>query len=447
MDSITIHGLPRVFSSRSWISKTCWSVVFISACVILSYALYGRVLTYQEKKTLVKIEKTRGKQMNYPVMHICDTDMPADAASMDLKEFPKNCTQDSGNGTKRPTKLFLDGCKMFMHEVNFSCEYDFRTKCQFPKHFTPAKHYYQCFTFNKDGSLIQSMSERNNGVNLLIFKNSTKAEQFSYGLSPLKEMKRGLVIQVNPPGEHMGYSSEKVIYLVPGFRTEISLKKKVFRRLPKPFQSQCTSKTSIKQIIGGIYTEKNCLSSCLFNTIYETCGDVIQEARGFMPPEEYPKTKKFINDTIFYNCVFSDVYLKTNYIDCDCPVPCNETVYQPKVSQRPWRQASLTTQVRGEVARFLKLPFDQVNLEFFNKYMIHLNVYYEDFTTETVVEEELYSRASLLSDFGGLMGLLVGASTISMMEIIWLLIETVISKFSKVAPNAVAAESSGQKPV
>ena len=396
-------------------------------------------------KTVVQIERARAKHMKFPSINICDTDVPTDAASMYLKEFPNNCTQHLHGGTKTPTKLFLDGCKLFMSEVSFSCVYDFGTQCQFPLHFTPANNWYQCFSFNNDGTLIQSANQIYNGVGIYLFKNSSKEPDLTVGFNPLRGLKRGLLLNINSPGEHVGISTEKSIYVVPGFQTEIALKKKVLRRLPKPFESECSSETSVKQVIGGMYTVKNCLSSCLFNIMYETCGDVVQQAKPFMPSKDYPKTKKFINERLFYYCVLTEVYFKSSSFDCDCPVPCHETVYQTTVLQKPWRQGALTTPVRTEVARFMKLPLDQVNLEFFNKYIIHLNVYYDDFTVETMIEQELYSRESLLSDFGGLMGLLVGASTISLLEVIWLLIEILIFKFTKVAHKTVDVTPSGQQ--
>lgn len=65
MDSITIHGLPRVFSSRSWISKVFWSVAFITSCSFLSYLLYDSVKTHQKKKFLVRTEYLCSNQNSF----------------------------------------------------------------------------------------------------------------------------------------------------------------------------------------------------------------------------------------------------------------------------------------------------------------------------------------------------------------------------------------------
>ena len=449
MDSVTIHGVPRIFGSKQWIPKAVWTTVVVVSLVVLVFCLHDRMNSYRKRKTSIMIQRNTSASMNLPSITICDTDAMTDPASFYLKEFPKSCLGGE-NSTEKPSKYFLDGCKLFMAGVSFSCFHDFGTKCMFPEPFAPVSQSYHCFTFNSDGKVTQSMDERMNGVDLVLFKNSSSSVTLSADVDLISSrvLTRGLQLQVHSPDERIGLSTKDAIYLVPGQEIEIRLKKIVYTRLPAPFISNCSSVSSEKQVIGGAYTVKNCLQSCLFHRMYDICGDILPQMFPFMPRKDYPRTRNYTNES-FMNCMWKDVYANSASFNCHCPVPCKQTVYETQVSQRPWRQAAISNKMKKEVARYLKVPESQVDLEFFKQHIIHVSVFYDDFNTEYILEEEMYSMPSLLSDFGGFMGLLLGASTISLMEIVWIFIEILVAKFTKSSQTKVNVISSqpGMTPI
>ncbi len=153
----------------------------------------------------------------------------------------------------------------------------------------------------------------------------------------------------------------------------------------------------------------------------------MHQDRVFMPEKCYPNTDKYVPDE-FYQCVFK-VYRNADFSTCDCPVPCEQVEYVTEVSRRPWRESSITARMRDGLAKFFDINATEVTLDLLKKNVIHLSVFHSDFVTEHVTEEELYSVESLLCDFGGLMGLLIGASLISLVEIIWTLAECFFRRF------------------
>eukprot|EP00794_Sanderia_malayensis_P004035 gene4035-biopygen2513 len=110
---------------------------------------------------------------------------------------------------------------------------------------------------------------------------------------------------------------------------------------------------------------------------------------------------------------------------------CDNVVYMPRVTQTPWRQSSLNSKMKQELAKTFNLKKSQVNLDFLKQNIIHLIVYFDDFTTESISEQPQYTIESLMCDFGGLMGLLIGASTISIVEIVYICAQMLLNKKAK----------------
>eukprot|EP00794_Sanderia_malayensis_P013527 gene13527-biopygen10794 len=168
--------------------------------------------------------------------------------------------------------------------------------------------------------------------------------------------------------------------------------------------------------------------SCINNLIYENCGKVDEYGRPFMLEKDHPTTKNLTKRQYDY-CRFRQ---KTGgFSNCKCPIECDNIVYMPRVTQNPWRQSSLNGKMKQELAKTFNLKKSQVNLDFLKQNISHLIVYFNDFTTESISEQSQYTIESLMCDFGGLMGLLIGASTISIVEIVYICLQMLLNKKAK----------------
>eukprot|EP00794_Sanderia_malayensis_P013539 gene13539-biopygen10807 len=147
-----------------------------------------------------------------------------------------------------------------------------------------------------------------------------------------------------------------------------------------------------------------------------------------MLEKDHPPTKNLTKRQYDY-CRFRQ---KTEGVsNCKCPIECDNVVYMPRVTQTPWRQSSLNSKMKQEIVKTLNLKKSQVNLDFLKQNIIHLVVYFDDFTTESISEQSQYTIESLMCDFGGLMGLLIGASTISIVEIVYICLQMLLNKKAK----------------
>ena len=83
----------------------------------------------------------------------------------------------------------------------------------------------------------------------------------------------------------------------------------------------------------------------------------------------------------------------------------------------------------NELGKTLNMPeYENVTMDSFKPHIARLSVFYKSFATEKHIEQVLYEVESLLSDFGGLMGLLLGASVISLVELAMLIVTSLFNR-------------------
>ena len=430
MDNLTIHGYPRIFNSKGFFSRVIWALIFTSSCAILLYELIKSVNKYEKRDVITKVVSTRSAKLQFPTLTFCDTD---EEHNFSIKPFPQSCSEGSRNQTG--DKSFQYGCKLFFANLSNSCIFESSNKCSFPTNYTSAKNFYVCYSFNRNGTLLQDNQERTYGLELLLYKNASEVKTADKpGFHPLRwtQQNRGLLLHIHPSSVNIGWSLENTVLLTPGYYTEISLQKKVYHRLEAPYASKCSSKMAFKSLIEGNYTVKNCFVSCLLHEMYKRCGDIISQGRYFMSADEYPPKvpPKHKNPKELAEC-WNDLYRNSSAILCGCPTPCYEERYITKVTHMPFREALFTSGMRIAIAQALNMPQRQANLETLKQNIIRLSVFYESFVTETEIEQPLYDIGSLLGDFGGLMGLLIGASVISLLEVLWLIATSLFERFKK----------------
>eukprot|EP00112_Aurelia_sp_Birch-Aquarium-sp1_P018740 Seg4519.3 transcript_id=Seg4519.3/GoldUCD/mRNA.D3Y31 product="Acid-sensing ion channel 4-A" protein_id=Seg4519.3/GoldUCD/D3Y31 len=429
MDELTIHGFGKIFTHKKVFGRVIWAIIFLSSCAFLFLQLFALLQKFARRDFVTKIEIERTQELDFPTITICDSDK--DHAPV-VKNFSGQCLPDQS----RNEDLFDYGCKFFLAGMKDACVFDSFRKCRFPDDFTPALNPSYCYSMNKNGSFRQKGNDRMYGLEMLMFKNSSEFKAVDNdGMHPLRwtQQKRGLFLKVHAPSVNIGLSLDEVIPLASGYHTEIALKKKIYARLKHPYPTKCSSFSSVKNIFRGNYTVKNCLISCILHAMYRECGNVLPHFWRYMPPEEYPRWQS-LSKAI--PCL-QGVYNESSKLECDCPQPCYEEKYETKVTISPLIHSHFTPNLMKQLGKRLNIP-ENVTMESFKPHIARLSVFYESFVTEKHIEQELYDVESLLSDFGGLMGLLVGASVISLVELIWLIVTAI---FNRVTGNGTQVDT------
>ncbi|KAB0798149.1 hypothetical protein PPYR_09142 [Photinus pyralis] len=168
-----------------------------------------------------------------------------------------------------------------------------------------------------------------------------------------------------------------------------------------------------------IYTQRNCIMECLHNYILKTCGCITMN----MPYEDDTKfcgpAKMDCVDYAHVHFMEEEIRMEidkdseddTNY--CGCLPPCTSLEFDAEVSQTDWNWRK-THSLRNENA---KPP----NFDFEKGHFSRLTVFYREMQFLSSERHEVYGHTEFWANCGGLLGLFLGFSFTSAMEILYFL--------------------------
>ncbi|XP_073819614.1 pickpocket protein 28-like [Musca autumnalis] len=171
-----------------------------------------------------------------------------------------------------------------------------------------------------------------------------------------------------------------------------------------PEQRQCLMPGERYLKFFKVYTEKNCELECLTNFTLAQCGCVrfamprTQDMRvcGVQDIECYGEAASKLSAIYFSG----DSQISTN--KCNCLPACTSLDYEIEISESNFKAEALENETMVELFEFA-----------------HLHVYYKDNKFFTSHRSELYGYYDFIANCGGIFGLFMGVSLLSVFEILY----------------------------
>ncbi|WKY16363.1 hypothetical protein Q1695_001208 [Nippostrongylus brasiliensis] len=300
---------------------------------------------------------------------------------------------------------FIEMCSFNGHECNI--DEDFRL------HVDP--EFGNCYTFNHDinNNYTSSRAGPMYGIRVLLFVNTSDYMSTSESA--------GVRLAIHAPTEYpfpdtFGYSAPV------GFASSFGMKKKLIQRLSGPYgdciHTESFNKTDyIYQRYD--YHPEGCHRSCFQTNLIRdcACGD---------PRFPVPKTHRHCSafNATARACLernigaFGDFHHVTERMDCECKQRCTEIVHEVTFSASRWPSGATDL---GDCDGMTETECE--NYYRLNAAMVE--VFYEQLNYELLQESEAYGLVNLIADFGGHLGLWLGFSVITVMEVIVLILDVV----------------------
>ena len=181
----------------------------------------------------------------------------------------------------------------------------------------------------------------------------------------------------------------------------IKVDKTYIKRLPAPFPSNCTREKG-NDMFPGKYSRQSCIESHNFIQMYKYCGDTIDHARQFIPPEikHVYHRNKTIGETV--DCIrkFGGREVKEEVKGTGCSFPCEDLDLNIVATTHDADDEHDTN--RKEVPKY--------------EYLVSVQLQRVD-TYKIMEEKELYTWDQMACEVGGFIGLIMGMSIISLVEI------------------------------
>ncbi|CDQ57320.1 unnamed protein product [Oncorhynchus mykiss] len=257
--------------------------------------------------------------------------------------------------------------------------------------------YGKCYTFNGNKS-----TPGNQQVKIsppLGLMNKRLNESTLYVCLYETSLEAGIRVQIHSQDEPP-YIHQLGFGVSPGFQTFVSCQEQRLTYLPQPW-GNCRS-TSDQMIPGyDTYSISACRLRCETREVLRECNCRMVH----MPGTADICTPSNIK------CVDKALALlqKSTGDTCPCETPCNLTRYGKELSM-------VKIPSKGS-ARYLSRKYDKSE-EYIRDNFLVLDIFFEALNYETIEQKKAYDVAGLLGDIGGQMGLFIGASILTILEIL-----------------------------
>ena len=406
INSLTMHGVSRIFSSKNKVSKFLWAAIFITSFCTGIYFISVLISDYSDHKTFTKISQTFVPTMPFPAITICNSYTYAEIVEMSEPEV--------GKKKERFPNLIRE---LTLDNMKSNCIFGFNRHCHLQDSFSLHPSSIACVIFNPNGSFVQKIANENFGLKLYLFVNESNISDFDMAM----RNPGGTLISVHSPKAKQLLTGDE-LQLPTGFHSKLSLKTKRIHRLPDPF-SNCTN-TIIGTSMEGLnipYTVKHCLMACYNMKIYEHCGTMLKNVRDIFTVEKFPARRNMTADELSNCTIKTTNWFGSGTNRCNCPSPCHEIIYSHTLSLTRWPLTSEVDRFARQFENALNRNVSIMTRDYISRNFLSLSIYFDEFVYDEIIEEEAYSVYKLISDIGGHIGLYLGASSISIIEIFWLI--------------------------
>lgn len=414
--------------------------------------------------------------------------LPDDARSIghSIENFVVNCRFNQRDCGPMNFSLFFDG-KNYYNCYTFNSGYD--EEKQQPK----------------EEKILMHTTGPQNGLSLIISLDNDNPTPGGYGIYQLHNhiaFSAGVRAQVHAPNT-MPSPADHGFDVPPGYSTSVGLKALLHSRLPHP-HGNCTFNN-----LDGERVYKNtiftCLQLCKQRLLVRVCGcktaalPMYKETdprKGNIPfcgaiknwkdkADDFKAKEKVELQTLMCEeKVLENLNNDRSYENsCGCFQPCHETAYQKSLSLSYWplefyqynvlqelyiaRNISMTSDLILEAYNTLNdlqerygpyamqgihVEYNQSDLNdkirasaLIRQNLIRLNIYLEDLSMVEFLQMPAYEHTDLFADIGGTLGLWMGISVLTIMELVELIINLICLLFNSESTNEVEEEEHQQE--
>ncbi|XP_074386865.1 acid-sensing ion channel 1 isoform X1 [Zonotrichia albicollis] len=287
-----------------------------------------------------------------------------------------------------------------LEDMLLSCSY--RGQRCGPGDFAPVfTRYGKCYTFNagQDGKprLITMKGGTGNGLEIML---DIQQDEYLpvWGETDETSFEAGIKVQIHSQDEpplidQLGFG------VAPGFQTFVSCQEQRLIYLPPPW-GDCKAVAGDSEFY-DTYSITACRIDCETRYLVENCNCRMVHMPGDAPyctPEQY---KECADPAL-------DFLVEKDNEYCICEMPCNMTRYG--------KELSMVKIPSKASAKYLAKKYNKSE-QYIGENILVLDIFFEALNYETIEQKKAYEVAGLLGDIGGQMGLFIGASILTVLEL------------------------------
>uniref|UniRef100_A0A9J8CEQ7 Acid-sensing ion channel 1C n=1 Tax=Cyprinus carpio carpio TaxID=630221 RepID=A0A9J8CEQ7_CYPCA len=431
-----VHGLKHAFSPyKSKTQRLFWLLAIFVCLGLLFTWSRNRILYLLSYPAVTKIYLVWSHNMTFPAITFCNqnllrvssltkADLYHSGYWMDIMHLNHTVNRQSVSMLKHSRHR-----ERMLHLLDFSNyspppDYQFSTTemidrlghqledmlldCRFRgencthKNFTPIyTRYGKCYTFNSglDGNPLLTTLKGGTGNGLEIMLDIQQDEYLPvWGDTDETSYEAGIKVQIHSQDEPP-FIDQLGFGVAPGFQTFVSCQQQLLQYLPPPW-GDCRSEPMDSEYF-STYSITACRIDCETRYLLENCNCRMVHMPGtstVCTPEQY----KDCADPAL------DFLVEKDNDYCVCETPCNMTRYG--------KELSMVKIPSKASAKYLAKKFNKTE-QYIADNILVLDIFFEALNYEKIEQKKAYEVAGLLGDIGGQMGLFIGASVLTILEI------------------------------
>ncbi|XP_019647387.1 PREDICTED: acid-sensing ion channel 5-like [Branchiostoma belcheri] len=427
----SLHGPGNIINAKRPAHRAVWVVLFLAAFGVAVWQISERFVAYFSYNTVTSVKVEFKDELDFPAVTICNfnkfqlskvtpselnyitevLDLSTGFEGDDTGElgFDYDDYEEEGFGPEEddyslnvsaiPSNFDLADLTLnagFVLDETTLQDCRWRGKRCYADNFTHAfTSYGNCWTFNSndDKILRQTIPGSGNGLYLVI---DVQQEQYTEK-PPSGNSDAGLKFLVHPLAEPPKIDSQGTA-VQPGTHAYASIQNILYKNEIPPWGT-CDPTWRLDNY--DTYTKTGCLLECRAEWVKKDCG---------CRTVSMPGNATYCSPTQLTQCVKTVVgKLADGRYPCECPTPCVANTFPTTVSYAAWPSISAQdyyTNLFNHTAEYLQRNF------------VVMDLYYAQLNYQEVIQTRQYTVGSFLGDFGGQLGLFLGASVITIAEFI-----------------------------
>ena len=361
INNLTIHGATKVLTG-SIPEQIFWAILSFGVLGYFFYSAYGLLMQFMSYEFIVSTEVFDVEEVKLPAITVCDGLIFFCAAWLYKNESVYDYCK--GYDFHKMTNDFKENIQCY--DTNAA---KWTKNCTYTTSSHPG-----CVTFNSQKTITQKVQGRHR-----------KAQ---FAVSPTNGM--GVYVFLHNTNEVPSWIDRIKYYVRSTGWYNVMAKKRDIKRLRAPFKSNCSLKENLSKGLFS-YSKTLCHESCFARDMFRACGTLLDFYAKYLPSFETTNDQSRNNTTIESDrkCLKDFISSTRDRQPCKCVNLCQETVYQ---------------------AEFKNTALDDNHTYLWN--------YFEDLQISKTTEIAAYDSTRFLADLGGLIGLLIGMSLLSLFEVI-----------------------------
>lgn len=427
-EGMTMHGVSRILTTKSRLGQLFWLCFILSFGGLLIYHLITIGKKYFKNLSTTKEETIIASELILPAITICGPSLSNERHS-DFKRRVSNASSSPGQvdemkasfemlrsiETKENLYSLIADKNEFLLTNLGDCRFGISKKCNYSTDYEEVLVFLRsyCYQFNPHGKSVQRRAGSEFGFSIVMFLNVSDFVKNSF-----IQMGDAVEILVQHFSEHPFVASGTVLAPT-GHLSRIQIGKTQVDRMKAPYPSNCTDGKGFDLIFPGKYTMTNCLESCYGRKSAEVCHGVDFYANAFLPEKQRKQLLMTPDGLTCLDELYSNLS-RSNFSSCNCNLPCHETKFDKFVSYSKWPATVDLPHYREVFSKALGLNRSVMTDEFIRNNFLKVSIFYGDMTYRRMKEEKKYSLDNLISDAGGQMGIWLGASMFSIIELFYI---------------------------